>query len=620
MNFCISKLIIWFQPEEDPQTLHFLPNKVNVITGNSSTGKSNIIAIINYCLLSEKSNIVEPVINQYSKWYGLELNIEGRTYAIARKRPDMETITSDVYIQEESFSDNFYPSSTNYQIQGARKYLNSLLGYHNDGKEFRFRSNFVFNMLTENIITSPYDYLNINFFDQKYLGKSEFREKLVDEAISPNGLNIDRLKGEYDRLQRRIKKNEKKERKRLQKIEVVNQCIDLLSGNGFDVDSIREKKFEEQVLYLKYLIDNAKTTVKNKEEKSNSEVDSLKKELMMDSINLHNLLSAKSEYQSYLSTLKNKEDALMPIQFLEQMKADGHFTIWTDYIMNSLSKALSKIKKEEIQNVTSALKFDEQITAIEKKIEDKQEKIRQLSALKKTVYFQAQSYRAIGIVEEKLNAIETYSNSNFVLDDVEVNEMEYHNLEELQNLIKEIEQADYKKWQMLEEEFQGIYDKFRYMEFYEGCKTKYNRAFQRLQLRGRDEGYDYDVVGSQSNYMFLHICFFLGFHKYLIDHVTSPIFQFLFIDQPSIPYYVGNEEVNSNDEKKLKDAFRAINDFMDYVVWHKKNQFQIILVEHAPESYWDSESGLQYFHTCEKFLDGEALIPTRIINKDKEND
>ena len=42
-------------------------------------------------------------------------------------------------------------------------------------------------------------------------------------------------------------------------------------------------------------------------------------------------------------------------------------------------------------------------------------------------------------------------------------------------------------------------------------------------------------------------------------------FQFLFIDQPSIPYYVGNAEVNSNDEDKLKDAFRVINDFMEYL-------------------------------------------------------
>lgn len=193
--------------------------------------------------------------------------------------------------------------------------------------------------------------------------------------------------------------------------------------------------------------------------------------------------------------------------------------------------------------------------------------------------------------------------------------------EELGKLIEEKEQANYKKWQTLDDEFQRIYDKFKYMEFYEGCKTKYNRECQRLQLRGRDEGYDYDVIGSQSNYMFMHLCFFLGLHKYLIDYVDSGVFQFLFIDQPSIPYYVGNAEVNSNDEVKLKDAFRVVNDFMDYVVNVKKEHFQIILVEHAPKSYWEGKDGFSYFHTCPQFLNGEALIPSRIINKyKKKND
>lgn len=72
--------------------------------------------------------------------------------------------------------------------------------------------------------------------------------------------------------------------------------------------------------------------------------------------------------------------------------------------------------------------------------------------------------------------------------------------------------------------------------------------------------------------------FFLGLHRYLIDYVDSNVFQFLFIDQPSIPYYVGNAEVNSNDEDKLKDAFRVINAFMDYVVNSKKKTSKSFLL------------------------------------------
>lgn len=620
MKFNVSRLIIWFEPVDEPQVLSFYPNKVNVITGNSSTGKSNIIAIINYCLLSEKSNIVEPVINQFSKWYGLEFNANGETYAIARKRPDLETITSDVYIQKGKFEDGFYPSSTNYQIQGGRKYLNSVLGYHNEGKEFRFRSNFIFNMLTENIITSPYDYLNINFFDTKYFGKSEFREMLVDNVITPKGLNTEELKSEQKKLGAEIKKHDNQKR-RLQNVQdVVESCIALLKGNGFDVSDINGKNLNEQVALLRKRVEMAKVAVSKNEEESDNDIDQIKRSLMEDSIYLHNLVSAKAQYEQYLGTLDKMQDALKPIEYLQRMKENGIFTMWTDYIMRSLGKALSQIVEERKQNVLDTFKFEEQIAEVKRKITEKQELIKQSSVLKQAVYQQAQSYRAIGVVEEKLSHLdmkEEPKDKVYSIDDYDVRVKRF---EELATLIDEKEQADYKKWQKLEDEFQCIYDNFNYMEFYEGCKTKYNRECQRLQLRGRDEGYDYDVVGSQSNYMFMHLCFFLGLHRYLIDYVDSNVFQFLFIDQPSIPYYVGNAEVNSNDEDKLKDAFRVINDFMDYVVNSKKEDFQVILVEHAPKSYWEGENGFSYFKTCHQFLDGEALIPSRIIKKYTKND
>lgn len=621
MNFNISRLIIWFAPDDKPQELNFLPDKVNVITGNSSTGKSNIIAIINYCLLSEKSNIVEPVINQYSKWYGLEFKVNGITYAIARKRPDLETITSDVYIQEGEFVDNFYPSSTNYQIQGGRRYLNSILGYHNNGKEFRFRSNFIFNMLTENIITSPYDYLNVNFFEPKYLGDANFREMLVDETITPKGLKTEELRNEKRKLDTAIRKFDNQEKKNLSDQEIVNSCVALLAGNGFDVTNLKDKGLYGQVALLRQVVEVAKDTALKNEEESNHDLDQLKRSLMEDSINLHNLTSAKEQYEQYLGTLDKIEDALKPVDFLQQMKKEGRFTIWTDYIMKSLAKALSQIVEEKKQNVLDTFKFEDQIADVQKKINEKQKRIMQASTFKQTIYLQAQAYRAIGVVEEKLSLLNVKEENGDSMLGLSDYKKKLERSEELGKLIEEKEQANYKKWQTLDEEFQRIYDKFKYMEFYEGCKTKYNRECQRLQLRGKDEGYDYDVIGSQSNYMFMHLCFFLGLHKYLIDYVDSGVFQFLFIDQPSIPYYVGNAEVNSNDEVKLKDAFRVVNDFMDYVVNVKKEHFQIILVEHAPKSYWEGKNGFSYFHTCPQFLNGEALIPSRIINKyKKKND
>ena len=157
------------------------------------------------------------------------------------------------------------------------------------------------------------------------------------------------------------------------------------------------------------------------------------------------------------------------------------------------------------------------------------------------------------------------------------------------------------------------------MEHNEHCYTKYEMKQERLMLNNGKSILNYDVIGSQSNYMFLHLCFFLGMHRYFFENLSiRHIGQFLFIDQPSIPYYAGSENVKTTDKEKLLDAFKGINQFMKYVIEEKNEQFQIILVEHAPESYWTGDNKLEYFVTRESFTNGNALIPQYVLNQQED--
>ena len=76
MNFYISKIRLWFRHGGEPRDFEFFNDKVNVITGDSSTGKSSVLKIIDYCLLSERSTIVEDVINENVAWYGLVFYVD----------------------------------------------------------------------------------------------------------------------------------------------------------------------------------------------------------------------------------------------------------------------------------------------------------------------------------------------------------------------------------------------------------------------------------------------------------------------------------------------------------------------------------------------------------------
>ena len=91
MNFYISKIRLWFRQGGEPRDLEFFNDKVNVITGDSSTGKSSVLKIIDYCLLSERSTIVEDVINENVAWYGLVFYVDDRPYTINRQAPTVES-------------------------------------------------------------------------------------------------------------------------------------------------------------------------------------------------------------------------------------------------------------------------------------------------------------------------------------------------------------------------------------------------------------------------------------------------------------------------------------------------------------------------------------------------
>ena len=74
MTFYIKKIVLWLK-NGDTRILKFKNDKVNVITGNSKTGKTAILEIIDYCLCGSDSNISYEHIGENVLWYGLNFCI-----------------------------------------------------------------------------------------------------------------------------------------------------------------------------------------------------------------------------------------------------------------------------------------------------------------------------------------------------------------------------------------------------------------------------------------------------------------------------------------------------------------------------------------------------------------
>ena len=97
MKFIIHEIKLWFKKKNStPKSYELKPNKVNVITGDATTGKTSFWSIIDYCLMANKTNIANS-INEKVSWYGIRFTINDKKISIARKATQKDIVLPDVY-------------------------------------------------------------------------------------------------------------------------------------------------------------------------------------------------------------------------------------------------------------------------------------------------------------------------------------------------------------------------------------------------------------------------------------------------------------------------------------------------------------------------------------------
>ena len=96
MKLHINKICLWLKNGKIREVV-FKPNKVNVITGDSHTGKSAILEIIDYCFFASKSKISESMINENVDWYGINFNINDKEFTIGRKSLVNAKVSNEYY-------------------------------------------------------------------------------------------------------------------------------------------------------------------------------------------------------------------------------------------------------------------------------------------------------------------------------------------------------------------------------------------------------------------------------------------------------------------------------------------------------------------------------------------
>ena len=621
MNFYISKIRLWFRHGGEPRDLEFFKDKVNVITGDSSTGKSSVLKIIDYCLLSERSTIVEDVINENVAWYGLVFHIDDIPYTIIRQAPTVESAEMKVLFREgEYLPDEPIADLDDIRAKALVKmnelfHINPKLKLGSKVKQ-HFRHNLIFYYLTEDIIATESTYQDLRFFRRDEY--SQILNDLFKLAIGVNESKLRELESELQTAQTREKNKKRTQEKEQEnrekfektKVEIAHQVEELGLGAATELGDSPTA----WAANIKSIVENCNLQFKNEE--TNRQRNEIEMALVKVREKLGYFESLEKEYKIYQKRLERQNESLVPVEYVKKHLSELMTYQETGQLLRELTEAWEMIKQsykpdlklpEDFENTKKGLIRDEQkLVADWKKLNPYQIDQKDIVWIRKTILLAERMEKEL-TKEPKLTITDEmlvqYGETISQIEEKLVR-LRAKNENALGNLNDEI--GKYYKYQT------GI------SEAYRDYKPVYSMDEKMLMLITEDGEYPKGNVGSKSNYMFLHLCYFFGLHDLLINNRNEQIPQFLFIDQPSIPYYADkntaivskNGEITNDDREKLKEAFRLTDKFMREMT--RNGHFQIIMIEHAEEDYWNN---LETFVTRYKFRNGDGLIPSRITHR-----
>ena len=622
MNFYIAKIRLWFKHDLGTRDLDFFQDKVNVITGDSSTGKSSVLKIIDYCLLSERSAIVKDVINENVMWYGMVFYVDDKPYTIIRPSQTVENSEMVAVFREGVFLPEKPEAGLNDIRAKVVVKMNELFNIPKKLKleskvKLNYRHNLMFNYLTEDIIATENTYQDLRFFRKNEyvkilndlfklaIGVNEMKRQELESALQAAKKEENKKKD----AQRKEQESQEKYEKTKQEIATEIEELGLGDVTYFGDNPIA---WAENV---KTIVENCNLQFKN--EKANQQRKQIETELSEVREKLGYFESLEKEYKTYQKRLERQNESLVPLDYVKKHLSELMTYQETGRLLRELTEAWQAIKESYVPDMKLPANFDKSKKDLQHKEIELVNKWKELNPYhidqKDIVWLR----RAI-LLAERMEKELTKEPKQAITEEILIQCAE--TIASLEERLARLKAKNDNAIGNLNETI-GKYFKYQngISEAYRNYKPVYSMEESMLMLEGEEGEYPESNVGSKSNYMFLHLCYFFGLHELLLGNQNKIIPQFLFIDQPSIPYYADknerrvdddNQTIANDDQEKLTEAFKLTDYFMREMTYN--GHFQIIMIEHAGPEYWQN---LSTFETRYEFRNGEGLIPSHIIKK-----
>lgn len=664
MQLTILKIILWPKNTDlRPRIIPFEPGKINIISGESGTGKSTLTWIVDYCLGSEKCSIPVGLIRDLTAWFGLHLRLANTEMIIARRNPEDQQSTTDLYWNEGLKLEVPAIVQKNARVDDLKNRFNQIahlpsLDFSTDdvvGYAGRpsSRDMAAFNFQPQHIVANPYTF----FFKAD---TTEHREKLriifplvlgsIDATTLAKQRELKDAEREYDKLRRELEARTTAARAWEAEVEsyyLQAKGLGLLADSpspapdwGLDKyllelrrvpDSVRQMDLPEVREGTNEAATGEFVRVAAEEDQLAQDTGSLKRRL--DKIE-----QLSASLNDYGSSFTSQEDRLEGVGWLEEKLRDNHecpvcAAVHTDgnARLTELQTLAREMKTLAVSVRQAPAKLDQEQANLRQELRDKEALLSRARQKRKfleerTAAFAAQRQRVrqiylfVGRVEQALENVMSSRN----VDDLK--EKTKALAERLARLRRELDGKS------RQDRLNAAIDKVssRIADYAKNLRLEHatenvrlNTRELTLQFRPLSGRTDFLwEVGSGQNWVGYHIAGLLALHEHFKDLPQHPVPRFLMIDQPSQVYFPeawpamdqkpsGNKpSERSPDIEGVRRIFAALSEFMTVL----KGQFQVIVTEHAGSITWH---GIDHVHLVGNWREGhdDFLIPAEWQSK-----
>jgi hypothetical protein len=643
---------------------------VNIITGRSSTGKSAIIEIFDYCFGNGENTIPDGVITENSNLYFVVISIKDTNLILARRQAKATSVFYRIdpnlsiidQLTPEYFSEDYFLSLTTFKEEVGR-FLGidisntdeiNANNFNNPKKKGRpsIRNMVSFMFQHQNLIANKHSLFYR--FDEK-----EKRERTIEEFKIFCGYvdqNYFLLKQQLSDLELNLEREERKARiyeedktKRIEELDELLNEYEITTGNNLIKNIFARQLLDAPQQYLDELnqqtISTDEESDKFKDEYNNltREKNELLSKKRTEFLKLEQVKSSIDYVKKYTKTI----DGVKPISeaIIDNskcpfcQKSNDH----TKHI-NKLTSAIKWLNSELIKTPSMIDSFDPEKQECEKKIREINDKLK--------------------VVNDKINAI---LKINKQLE--ENKSLEEQGLKLKLQIINLLEWSLKTKNQLIDADIEGL--RKNIAEIRQTLSTKYNvegklkdaetfinnsmneigrnldfeKSYQPINLHfdiktfelyhKKSDGSKIYLrsMGSGANWLYSHICLFLSIQKYfcsLRDKCIVP--SILFLDQPSQVYFpatvdIDTENFNPKKLKELKGELQKVdadlqsvtNLFEEIVKFVAKtnNEYgiepQIIISDHADNLKLKTDDFESYVRRRWR-AENDGLINTNLID------